>query len=120
MLVLFPSALVTALEGWTIERMAELSDKFSTLNPFSLEHADFFTIFAGSHQLALDTEGRVALPEELIEFANITESAAFVGLGDKMQVWEPTAFEAHLAAARERKRQELQIQKARAEAAAAS
>jgi len=42
------------------------------------------------------------LPEEIIAHANITEQAAFVGMGRKFQIWEPEALKIHQAEARAR------------------
>src|SRR5271156_3250225 len=90
MLVLYPSFLLDALEGCTIERMAEMSARLDTLEQFSPEHDDLTQLFGDAQQLTLDSEGRIGLPEELIAFTHITENAAFVGLGKTFQIWEPT------------------------------
>lgn len=105
MLVLYRSFLIEALEGCTIERMAEMSERLDTLEQFSPEHDDLAAIFADAQQLTLDSEGRIGLPEDLIDFAHITESAAFVGLGKTFQVWEPEALAGHKEAMRLRLRQ---------------
>jgi MraZ protein len=104
-LVLYRSFLLDALEGCTIERMTEMSARLDTLEQFSPEHDDLASVFADAQQLTLDSEGRIGLPEDLIEFAHITDSAAFVGLGKTFQVWEPRALAAHKEAMRERLRQ---------------
>jgi MraZ protein len=101
MLVLFRSYQYDALEGFTLERMADLSARLDTLEQFSPEHDSLATIFADAQQLTLDSEGRVGLPEDLIDFAHI----AFVGLGGTFQVWEPVAFAAHKQSMRERLRE---------------
>jgi len=82
--VLYPSPHYAALEGCTVEHMKELSARLATLEQFSPEHDELSTLFSDSHQLGLDGEGRVGLPEELI------------------QLWEPEAYAAHKAAMRER------------------
>ncbi len=57
-----------------------------------------------SQVLKVDPEGRVQLTDGLKSYAGITDQVAFVGLGEKFQLWAPQAFEAHLASARERLR----------------
>ncbi|MDA0261338.1 MAG: division/cell wall cluster transcriptional repressor MraZ, partial [Proteobacteria bacterium] len=49
-------------------------------------------IFAGSHPVPWDSEGRVILPDELLSHASIGERALFVGLGDSFQIWEPERY----------------------------
>ena len=50
------------------------------------------TIFADAHQLPFDGDGRIVLPEALVQHANINEQAAFVGRGPMFQIWNPDAF----------------------------
>jgi MraZ protein len=46
-----------------------------------------------SHVLMWDEEGRVRLPDVLIELARIEDRVCFVGLGRKFQMWNPERFE---------------------------
>jgi MraZ protein len=100
--VLFPSPHYPALEGCTLERMQEFAARLDALEQFSPEHDELSTLFASSHQLSLDSEGRVGLPEELMAEAKITEAVSFVGAGGTFQLWEPEAYTAHQAEMRER------------------
>jgi MraZ protein len=105
-IVVFPSFKYHALDASGIKRMEEMSERLNTLDEFSDEHDDLGMLFAGSQALPFDTEGRIVLPENLAEHAHITESAAFVGLGKKFQIWEPNRFADHQATLRERARQQ--------------
>ena len=40
-------------------------------------------------------------PQDLLDFAGITEQAAFVGMGPKFQIWEPSRLEARKKQARD-------------------
>ena len=66
------------------------------------ERDDLGSIFAVSHQLAFDPEGRVMLPEDLLGHASISELAVFAGYGSTFQIWEPQALDRHLSEARDR------------------
>jgi MraZ protein len=103
-LVLFRSFQYSALEGCTVERMQELSARLDTLEQFSPEHDALSTLFSDAQQLTLDSEGRIGLPEDLLAFANISETVSFVGAGSTFQLWEPAAYAAHKEAMRERMR----------------
>ncbi len=119
--VLYPSPHYDALEGCTVEHMQELAARLATLEQFSPEHDELSTLFADSHQLSLDSEGRVGLPEDLLAYAKISENVAFVGSGGTFQLWEPEAYAAHKAAMRERmKENKRTIPAARAPSAAVS
>jgi MraZ protein len=54
--------------------------------------------------LVIDQDGRIVLPEPLRAHAGISSHIAFVGLGQKFQMWEPGRFEARRASAREKVR----------------
>jgi MraZ protein len=105
-IVVFPSFKYTALDGSGMKRMEEMSERLNTLDEFSDEHENLAMLFAAAQPLAFDPEGRIVLPENLVEYAHITESAAFVGLGKSFQIWEPNRFADHQATLRERARQQ--------------
>lgn len=82
-----------------MESMAGRMDNAFAL--FSDEHDDLATVLFGeSQQLTFDSEGRVSLPQDLAEFAGITNQVAFVGLGPKFQIWNPDRLETRKAEAR--------------------
>jgi MraZ protein len=103
-IVVYPSFTMAAIEGCGSDFLEQLADSTSAaFDLFSPEQDDINTlIFSSSHQLAWDPEGRVMLPEEILAHANITEQAAFVGMGRTFQIWEPEALKTHKAEARAR------------------
>ena len=105
-IVIFPSFLHEALDASGIKRMEEMSERLDSLDEFSEERENLSMLFASSQALPFDPEGRIVLPENLAEYAHITESAAFVGLGKSFQIWEPNRFADHQATLRERARRQ--------------
>lgn len=57
--------------------------------------------FGECEKLKVDPDGRTILPRRLRDHAGITETAVFVGLGNKFQIWEPKAYERFRESARE-------------------
>ncbi len=100
-LVLFRSLNHPCLEGCS-SRFLQTLNKDSTgwvANKFD----DFAeVIFADSHLITLDSEGRMSLPTEFSEYAQITDQIAFVGRGSRFQIWNPKTFKNHHNATRER------------------
>ena len=83
--------------------MNRVSESISELNLFSEEQDDLASILLGSaHALPFDPEGRVVLPDALIQHANLGTEAAFVGRGPHFEIWEPATFEHYKAEARRR------------------
>ena len=100
-IVAYGSFVNPCVEACGMDRIEKLSRRIETLDPFSDEHDAFSTtILGGSVQLAFDGEGRITLPEHLIEFANIGGEAIFVGKGETFEIWEPEAFRAYAERAR--------------------
>jgi len=102
-IVAFRSYRLPAIEAFSIDRMEQLSAGLDALDLFSDTQDDLAaTIFADSHPLPFDSEGRVLLPEAFTDYAKLQGQAAFVGRGATFQIWEPKAFQAHQAEARKR------------------
>jgi MraZ protein len=56
-------------------------------------------VLGNATQLEIDESGRIVLPENLREFANLAGEAVLVGQGDYFEVWAPALWsqqEAHL------------------------
>lgn len=80
-----------------------VNSQIAALPEFSAERADLEdTLLASLTPVSLDTEGRIVLPQPLIEHAGLAAAgeAVFVGRGSKFLIWEPKAWDVRQAAAR--------------------
>ena len=85
--------------------LAEIESLIAGFSPYSEEHEQFsLALFGTSETLKIDGEGRVVLSDAHKSHAGITEAVAFVGLGHKFRIWEPSRFRAELAEATEKVR----------------
>lgn len=83
-------AIVAGGADW----MASLHSMVEAHDPSSEMHDDFaYTLLGDTVELSLDGEGRVGLPEDLVRYAQLEDAAAFVGLGNCFEIWEPRALE---------------------------
>ena len=95
-IVAYQSFINPCIEACAMSRIESLSERIEALDPFSEEHDAFAsTILGGSIQLGFDGEGRVMLPQELLESVGITEEVVFVGKGRTFEIWEPSAYATH-------------------------
>lgn len=100
--IAYPSFVHGCIEACGMARMAKIYERIEALDPFSEERDAFATaILGGSVQLAFDGEGRIALPEALLERAGIKGEAVFVGKGATFEIWSKDAFAKHEQQARE-------------------
>lgn len=104
-LVVFRSVTLPALEACSAKHMEDLAAdlELMDLSDEEREHLEL-TIFSASVALPIDPEGRMILPDDLREFAGIDDQVAFVGKSKTFQIWEPGAFNARMAEAREKSR----------------
>lgn len=101
--VAFRSYKHPAIECCSYARMEQLSRSVDDLDVFSDAQDDFTAaIFADAQQIPFDGDGRIVLPKNLLEFAGVEDTAAFVGRGATFQIWKPDLFEARQADARAR------------------
>ena len=92
--ICYPSFNNQSIEVWPQDRIEKISNTIDNLNPFE-EKRDFFatSVLSESENLHFDTEGRVSIPEKLLNHAKIKYNILFVGLGKTFQIWEPKNFE---------------------------
>jgi len=100
-IIVFHSLQYEALDGCSIAHLELLSQSLEKqdLPPETYELIET-TIFGGSVQLLFDPEGRVSLPQSLMDTVGITDEAAFVGRRKTFQIWDPKKLAAHEAASR--------------------
>ena len=92
--ICYPSFNNPSIEACPQNRIEKLSDSIDSLNPFE-EKRDIFatSVLADSVNLQFDSEGRISLPNTLLEHANIKQTMLFVGQGNTFQIWESKLFE---------------------------
>ena len=104
-LILRPSHKHPCVEAWPTALFAELATPLERLDVFSEEQDDLAAaLYADAFPVEADKEGRILMPELLVDHAGLTDAVVFMGLGRIFQIWEPAAAEARRAQARERAR----------------
>lgn len=99
--IVYPSIKHRCIEACGMNRLEQLSRIIQTLDPYSEERDAFeATILGESTQLNIDSEGRVILPKQLMEYANITDQVIFVGKGLVFEIWNPQDFDIYISQAR--------------------
>lgn len=89
-IIVFKSHKNKALEGWSSSRIEKISDSLDNFDVFSEEQDYLATaIFAESQQLTFDNDGRITLPQDMIDYLEVNEHLAFVGQGKTFQIWNP-------------------------------
>lgn len=72
----------------------ELEDKVNSL-PFTNKGArDLRRFILGSaHQIEIDKQGRILIPQSLREHAQLNDDVVFVGIGSSIEIWNKNKWE---------------------------
>ena len=84
-------------EGWQ-KLSAKITKKVDFLTE-PVRDTDRF-ILGSAFPLSPDSQGRVVLPETLTKYANMKDEVVFVGLGNRVEVWDKSEWkkrEAYIA-----------------------
>jgi len=93
--VVFPASKYPALEGFSWSMMEEIGRRLDQFPIFSSPQDDLAAaVFASAVPVHYDETGRILLSKDLLAHAEITDTALFVGLGNKFQIWQPERFAA--------------------------
>ncbi len=104
-LVLRPSHTHSCIEGWPASVFEALAPPLDRIDLFTEDHDDLASVlYAEAWPADADREGRIILPESLVNHAGLSDSVVFMGLGRTFQIWEPAAAEQRRAQARARAR----------------
>ena len=77
-----------------LERMTELQDRSFTKK----HHRDFIRLMANDAQeVSVDRNGRVQLPEYLIQAAGLTKQVVIVGSFSRVEIWDQERYHTYLA-----------------------
>ena len=71
--------------------------KVTALDEFNEEYRQFQRNFLrGMTEIELDSIGRFGLPSTMRRYAGIEKDAVVVGLGNRLELWDPTRYESFL------------------------
>lgn len=89
-----PSFIDPALEAFGQSLLDMVNARLATQDPFfSADYDDEATaLIARTHTLPIDENGRVRLPDALIDHASLKDKIVFVGKAQKFQIWDADRY----------------------------
>lgn len=87
-----PCLTIYPLEEWN-----KIFEKVSSLNEFNPEYRKFQRNFLrGNTEIELDKNGRFLIPRTMVRFAKLEREAILVGMGNRIEVWNPDVYDEYL------------------------
>jgi MraZ protein len=84
----------------------QMMDSVLSLAHFSEDRDDLEAgLIADSSLMRVDGDGRLVLPEEMVTEVGLGEAVAFLGKGDRFEIWDAEKAKAHVAEAKARVRE---------------
>lgn len=76
------------LFGYPMSEWEKLQDKLATL-PLTKKDARTFTrfLYSAATECELDKQGRINIPQPLIDHADLTKECVLVGVSNRIEVW---------------------------------
>ena len=82
---------------YPMDKWSDIEKEIGSLNMYDREVRDFVrTIMMWADEDSLDGQGRVSLPNPLLDFAGLDGSALILGAFDHIEIWDPGQFDAYL------------------------
>jgi len=75
-----------------------LTDQLRQAPVTSKQARDYLRVFlSGASDEAVDRQGRITIPTALRTYASLTRECAVIGAGQRIEIWDGTAWETYLA-----------------------
>jgi MraZ protein len=80
------------------QAFAALTEKLAARSPTGQEVRAFSRLlYAQSQSVEIDSQGRIRLPAELTRLAGLDRDVVLLGVGDHVELWNKSRWEAYLA-----------------------
>jgi MraZ protein len=79
------------------DEWAEIEEEIDDLNMYDREVRNFVRIIMRwANEVSLDGQGRISIPNPLLNFAELDGSALIIGAFDHIEIWNPEEFDGYL------------------------
>jgi MraZ protein len=80
-----------------VAEFARLADQLRQAPVTSKQARDYLRVFlSGASDELVDRQGRVTIPTALRTYAGLTRDCAVIGAGQRVEIWDATAWETYL------------------------
>jgi MraZ protein len=91
--IIITAGLDNCLWIFTLAQWKKISDKLSNLNMLQADNRSFNRyMFGSATEVEVDTIGRILLPEFLVVRASLKNRVAVVGVQERIEIWNESAW----------------------------
>jgi MraZ protein len=84
---------------YPVDEWNKLEQNLRNLSSYNQDHRRFVrALLELASESQLDAQGRLSLPQELREYANIRSEVRVIGTLDKIELWDPAVYEEYKTA----------------------
>ena len=81
-----------------VAEFTRLAEQLRQAPVTSKQARDYLRVFlSGASDEAIDRQGRVTIPAALRTYAGLTRDCAVIGAGQRVEIWDATAWDSYLA-----------------------
>lgn len=82
---------------YPIEEWQKIFERVASLDEFNPEYRRFQRNFLrGNTEIELDKNGRFLLPRTMVRYAQLERDAILVGMGNRIEIWNPEVYDDYL------------------------
>jgi MraZ protein len=79
---------------YPLDEWKNLTNNFRKFKPNDKFAQNFMRFFvSGAHTVTMDAQGRIMLPNRILEMASIQSEMLILGMVNKLEVWNPQVYE---------------------------
>lgn len=85
------------IDVYPLDQWQKFEQKLDALNPFDPTEAKFIRmILQYAHEDTMDSQSRILIPQNLLEYAKIEKEVLILGALKKIEIWDPKVYEEYL------------------------
>jgi MraZ protein len=86
-----------SLALYSADSFDELAGRFAQVSPNRVDVRNYMRLFyARAENVPLDGQGRIRIPERLVEMAGLTKDVVLVGVQDHAEIWDKQLWDEFL------------------------
>ncbi|TKJ41480.1 division/cell wall cluster transcriptional repressor MraZ [candidate division LCP-89 bacterium B3_LCP] len=85
--------LIYPRDVWEVRRKDFNPSPYASRNQRRLQRE----LLHGARESSFDSQGRISIPSRLMKLAKLEKEALIIGVGDWVEVWNPSVYEQYLA-----------------------